>query len=282
MNEKPNLGKFRRMQRLFSAVSGKIVLVPLDDSLIDGPTQGLEILSSKVELIVQNPPDAIMGFAGLFRNFSNLLSHIPAILNLTASTIRSQHTRKKLIGTVKQALTLGMDAVAVHVNLTSRFEPEMLSTLGAVADECYFFGMPLLGIMYPRSEKEHGDENYDDLKQTDRGKYTELVAHAARVGIELGADIIKTQYTGDSDSFRFVVEACDPVPVIVAGGPIIEVNSMLQIAYDVVTAGGAGISFGRNVFSRSDPRSHILALRAIVHDRISPETALRRYKCENN
>lgn len=276
MSSTTEVGKTRRMNRLLSSITRRIVLVPLDDSLITGPTTGLEQLRSKVELIVKHPPDAIMGFAGLFRNHSDFLSRVPGILNLTASTIRSQHTRKTLIGTVDQAVQLGLDAVAVHVNISSRYESEMIHILGVIAQECDSVGMPLLAIMYPRSETDSGDENYNEIKLKDRQRYAELVAHAARVGTELGADIIKTQYTGDPESFRFVVEACAPVPVVVSGGPVLPPDRMLQTAYEAICAGGAGVSFGRNVFSRPDPRPFIAALRGIVHDGLTTEAALER------
>ena len=70
----------------------------------------------------------------------------------------------------------------------------MLSTLGAISKECESAGMPLLGIMYPRTEGENSDNNYLNLKQSQPLKYAELVAHAARVGVDLGVDFIKTQY----------------------------------------------------------------------------------------
>ena len=181
----PSIGKARRINRLFSPVTHKTVIVPLDDGLINGPAQGLEKFEPKIEKIIQNPPDAIIGFSGLFRNYAKLLLGVPGILNLTASTIRSKHTQKVLIGTINQALMMGLDAVAVHVNIGSKFEPEMLRILGNIALECDTLGMPLLAIMYPRSECNGVDENYEDLKHNNIQQYTELVAHAARVGSQL-------------------------------------------------------------------------------------------------
>ena len=49
----------------------------------------------------------------------------------------------------------------------------------------------------------------------------DVVKHAARIGAELGADIIKTNYTGSPETFKEVVDGC-PVPVIIAGGPKVE------------------------------------------------------------
>jgi DhnA family fructose-bisphosphate aldolase class Ia len=262
--------------RLFSAISGKTIVVPVDDSLIFGPVAGLGHIHTKLRDILRDPPEAVLAFLGLFRTQVEQMSRIGWIVNLTASTSRSQHTRKVLVGTVEQAAQLGVDAVAVHVNITSKYEPEMIRTLGSVAEACEARGMPLLAIMYPRSESNSGDDNYDELKQKDRKQYAELVAHSARVAVDLGADIIKTQYTGDSDSFRTVVEACKPIPIIVAGGPLVETRTMLENAYGAISAGGAGISFGRNVFSRQNSQPFVTALKAIVHEGLTPDQASKR------
>jgi fructose-bisphosphate aldolase/2-amino-3,7-dideoxy-D-threo-hept-6-ulosonate synthase len=266
-------GKVRRLRRLLSPVSNRTVIVPVDDSLIFGPAGGLEQMDSKIERILADPPEAILAFPGLFRSRVDMLSRVGGIVNLTASTTRSAHTRKVQVGTVYQAAQLGLDAVAVHVNLTSSYEFELLKILGIVSQECESYGMPLLAIMYPRAEGVGGDNNYDELQRTDRKSYAQLVAHSARVGADLGATLIKTKYTGDPESFRFVVEACNPVPVVVAGGPALPPFAMLKMAYEVISAGGAGVSFGRNVFSRLDPQPYVVALKSIVHKGVTAEEA---------
>jgi DhnA family fructose-bisphosphate aldolase class Ia len=269
------------MRRLFSCVPDRILIVPIDDSLIFGPRAGLENLQSKLQKILLDPPDALLAFPGVFRNDASLLGNIAGIINLTASTNRSIHTRKSQVGEVQQAVQLGLDAVAVHVNIGSKYEAEMLKILGAVSRECESNGMPLLTIMYPRSESETGDNNFDELKEHDPRQYAELVGHSARVGVDLGADLIKTKYTGDPESFSTVVEACRPVPIVVAGGPIIGVDSALTMAADVIKAGGAGVSFGRNVFGRENPQPFISVLKAIVHEKLPLEAAQEQFRASD-
>ncbi len=160
---------------------------------------------------------------------------------------------------------MGADAVSVHINVGAQDEDKMLATLGKVADECDLFGMPLLAMMYPRGPKitnEHAPE---------------LVAHAARLGAELGADIIKTNYTGDVETFKEVVECC-PVPVVIAGGPKAKTaKDILQMTIESIKAGSAGLSIGRNVFQHENPTAMVKALSAIVHNGAS-----RRSSAENN
>lgn len=275
-------GKVRRMRRLFASKAGRIIIVPIDDSLIFGPAAGLEHIECKLHDILLDPPDALLAFPGVFRNHSHLLSEIPAIVNLTASTGRSNHTRKVLVGSVEQALQLGAEAVAVHVNISSAYEFEMIEILGQVSRDCEHFGLPLVGIMYPRSENSEGDNNYEELKHSDRKAYAELVAHSARVAVDLGVDLIKTKYTGDVESFEIVVRACKPVPIVVAGGPKIPAQSALRMAQQVIEAGGAGVSYGRNVFSRTPSQPMISALKGVVHKGLTAEQAAAELPDEEN
>jgi len=130
---------------------------------------------------------------------------IGLILHLSASTsIGPDPNEKVLVNTVTNALKMGADAVSIHVNIGADSEARMLADLGRIAVECMEWGMPLLAMMYPRGKKIENEYQVD------------YVSLAARVAAELGADIVKTVYTGDPDSFREVTRGC-PAPVVVAG-----------------------------------------------------------------
>jgi class I fructose-bisphosphate aldolase len=102
-----------------------------------------------------------------------------------------------------------------------------------------------------------------------------IVAHCARAGMELGADVVKVPYTGDPDSFAKVVQACR-VPVVIAGGPKAPTTrDFLRMVHDSVQAGGAGLSVGRNVFQHKDPARLLRALGSIVHQGAGVEDAMR-------
>lgn len=276
MSSSAAIGKSRRLRRIIRPDSGKTVIIPVDDLLIAGPKDGLDRPQAKLADIVAGQPDALLAFSGTFRAHADTLEAIPGILNVTASTVRGDHTRKVKVTDVTEAIALGVDAVAVHVNVTARGEGEMLQTLGFVAGECDRLGIPLMAIMYPRCEKGGADYNYDDLKDTNPSQYCKLIAHVARIAVDLGADLIKTRFTGDADSFRTVVEACAPVPIVIAGGPTMSPLAMLTVAQAAVEGGGAGVSFGRNVFGQRESRRCIEALKLVVHEALSPETAWNR------
>jgi DhnA family fructose-bisphosphate aldolase class Ia len=135
----------------------------------------------------------------------------------------------------------------------------MLMDLGKVSAACERYGMPLLAMMYP-----HGSENdYDPVR----------VRHAARIGAELGADIVKTYYTGNPETFRTVTESC-PVPVVMSGGPKADrpVDFLAQVS-GAMTGGAAGVAVGRNVWQDARPAQMLQAIKAVVHDGASAEKA---------
>jgi fructose-bisphosphate aldolase/2-amino-3,7-dideoxy-D-threo-hept-6-ulosonate synthase len=156
---------------------------------------------------------------------------------------------------VADATAIGADCVAAHVNLGSRYETEMISALARVAAEGNRAGVPVLAIMYVR------DESTPFSSSTESSD----VAHAARIGLELGADIIKTQYTGSADSFASVVAAAAPLPVVVAGGGLTTLDGALARARGAIAAGAAGVSYGRNVFQQDDPAAVVRAISDVVH-----------------
>ncbi len=269
------LGKKRRLSRIFNLVNKRTVIIPLDDVLLSGPEGGLKDVSKKIKQIIHGRPNAIVGFKGLFLHNLNEILNSGCIMNLTASTIRRTHTRKTLVSSVEEALMLDMDAVAVHVNLSSQYETEMLKILGEVSKECSKYGMPLMAMMYPRSEINGKDNNYYDLFDSDPKAYSEIVRHAARVGVDLGADIIKTQYTGSAESFSTVVESCGDVPIVIAGGPLKDVNQLMDNVFNVMRSGAAGVCFGRNVFNRTNSDRYVEALVGIVHNNWTSDQAVQ-------
>jgi len=137
---------------------------------------------------------------------------------------------KVIVTTVEEAITLGADAVSIHVNLGADTEPEMICNAGEISRKCQQWGMPLLAMVYPRGKNIKDPFDVDALKT------------CARVAAELGADIVKTSYTGDIDTFREVVRGAQ-IPVVIAGGPKMGSDmEMLQMVRDSLDAGGKGVS----------------------------------------
>jgi class I fructose-bisphosphate aldolase len=186
------------------------------------------------------------------------------VVHLSASTrIAPNPNSKTIICTVEEAIKLGADGVSIHVNLGAEDERSMLNDLGNVGKVAMEWGMPLLAMMYTRGPKIKNE--YD----------VELVKHAARVGAELGADIVKVPYTGSVESFSEVVEGC-PVPVVIAGGEKMgNDQDILKMVKGAMDAGGAGVSIGRNVFQHKDPAKMVQAISKVVHHGCTVEESLK-------
>ena len=156
------LGKRRRMFRIFGD-KGKCIVVPLDDNLISKYNEGLKNLHDKIKDIQQAKPNGVLCYLGTASIIDKY--EVPIILNLTASTEYKTHTKKILVSTIEQAIAIDAAAVAVHINVSSSYESIMLENLGAVSEVCQKYGMPLLVIVYPRTEHAGKDYNYEDLKK---------------------------------------------------------------------------------------------------------------------
>ena len=140
----------------------------------------------------------------------------------------------------------------------------MLEQLGNISEQCHEWNMPLLAMMYPRGE------NIKDPHDP------EVVAHAARIGAECGADIVKTVYTGDVDSFAKVVSSI-PVPVVIAGGAKKATDmDVLQMTEDAMTAGAKGVTFGRNIFAHKTPHKMVEALAGVIFKKQTASEAVEK------
>lgn len=252
-------GKQRRLAHIFRG-DNRTVIVPMDHGVTIGPCEGIQNMQKTIKALVKGGADAVLLHKGIAKRVDT--GNAGLIVMLSGSSNLNPNPNNKIqVCSVQEAVRLGADGVSVHINVGAQDEDKMLATLGKVAGECDQFGMPLLAMMYPRGTKitnEHAPE---------------LVAHAARLGAELGADIIKTNYTGDVETFKVVVECC-PVPVVIAGGPKAKTaKDILQITIESIKAGSAGLSIGRNVFQHENPTAMVEALSAIVHNRAALEAA---------
>ncbi len=262
------LGKQIRMERIINRNTGRTVIVPMDHGISVGPIDGLIDIQETIQRVVEGGANAIVEHKGLVgAGHRKRGKDIGLIIHLSASTSLAPFPNAKtLVCSVEEAIKLGADAISIHVNLGDSQEKEMLEDFGRVSYEARTWGMPLLAMIYPRGEKIK--DEYD----------VEVIKHAARVGNEMGADLVKVSYTGSVETFKEVVTGC-AVPVVIAGGP--KMNSdreILEMVKGSIDAGGAGISIGRNVFQHRDPKRMVMAMSAIVHENSDVEEALKILK----
>ena len=263
-----NVGKVIRLERVFNKDSEKTVIIPMDHGVSSGPLEGLKDMKKAINAVADGGANAVLVHKGIVRHgHRGYGKDIGLIIHLSAGTSLSPDPNEKvLVTTVEEAVRMGADAVSIHVNVGADTDSEMYKDLGKVAEVCEYWGMPLIAMMYPRGR------NIPDERDP------EVVAHAARLGAELGADIIKTSYTGDIDSFREVVKGC-PAPIVIAGGPKTNTDEeFLQMVKDAIEAGGAGVAAGRNVFQHKDVSGITKAISMVVHENADVEEALKVIK----
>ncbi len=252
-------GKEIRMKRLLKH-SDRMFIVPMDHGISAGPIPGLVDIRHSVKAVAEGGADAVIVHKGLVRRIGEYLS--PAgcelIVHLSASTDLSPRANKKeLVASVEYAIRIGATAVSVHVNLADQSEAQMLKDMGEVAEQCAYWEIPLLAMMYVRDGNRESE--FNPVK----------IGHAARVAEELGADIVKVNYTGSQESFVKVLSGVH-IPVVIAGGPkMASTANLLEMIFDVVEAGAAGISIGRNIFQYSKPALLSSIIRKILDKQVS-------------
>lgn len=255
-------GKIKRLHKLFDENSNHTIIVPMDHGATVGPIKGLDNICETLKCFKKEYVNGVVLCKGQLNEIQIIKNcNVPIIVHLSNSSLLSPSSNfKTLVGSVEEAIAIGADAISVHINMGDEDEHTMLQDVGKVADACFRWGMPLLVMSYVRGSKVI--ENLESIKVS------------ARIAQEIGADIVKVNYTGDSESFHEVISGVS-IPVIAAGGEYVDSINSLRIANDIMKAGASGISFGRNVFQSANPRKLTEALSMVVHNSASLNEAIQ-------
>ncbi len=268
-----SIGKTLRLRRLLR--KGRAVVVPMDHGLVAGPVPGMEDPVGLIKRIALSDADAVLLTPGLLEQVAGELGQLAVILRIDGATSVQGGGPMRQFTSVAHAAEMGADAVIVNATIGGEQESVELLKLGQVAEEARRWGMPLVAEMLSARMMA----NHLDFTGKGAAKLPENVAEdillASRIGAEMGADIIKTRYSGDEESFRRIIGATGR-PVMVAGGPLRDASlrSLLEMVDQCLSAGAEGVIFGRNVWQHPEPESVLAALAAMVHDAASVEEAL--------
>ena len=159
---------------------------------------------------------------------------------------------------------MGADSVITMSFPGSKFENEVLSNLTRVCMDCHRWGIPVLAEALPR-----GFEPAEDSRTPQN------LTFACRQSVELGADFVKTNYTGDKESFKTLVEATYKPVVILGGAKKVPVEQLLLEIKDAMEVGGAGVAMGRNIWGHENPVGYAAAIAKLIHEDCSVEAALK-------
>jgi len=254
------LGKRIRMERVMDRNTRKTVMVPLIHGVGMGPIEGIKDIMNTVDTVSLGGANAVILHKGIVAAAHRRSGKdIGLIIHLSA-TSRSQ--KQILVTDVEEALRIGADAVSIRIEIGGADEDVMLRLLGEVARDASRWGMPLFTLMHTAFE----DDSQKQLKNLTR---------AARIGAEMGADLVRVPYTGSSETFKEVVSVC-PVPLVAIGGEKrVKERQVLEMVKGVMEAGAYGVSVGRNIFQYRKPGNMIKAIGQIVHKGFPVSTAMK-------
>ena len=271
-------GKEIRISRIFNSESGKTVIVPIDHGLMMGSVEGLKDPVGILKKLMEHGIDATLMSAGIGKITSNLFigRNTPARI-LTAdlpliSTIPGEFDRilsHEPVATVEYALRWNFDMVKVLLpwGTDGDVQARSIRLIADFANVCDKWNMPLMIEPVLWGERIPSDRRSDP----------KLVESAVRIALELGADVIKMQYTGMKEEFSDIVKRLH-VPVVVLGGPKMEnIRDVLRVAKESVEAGAKGVVFGRNVWQNPRMEDVLKALKDVVHRGADVDDVIEMY-----
>lgn len=252
-------GMKNRLSQIIKPETGRTVMLAVDHGYFLGPTHKLENARETIEPLLPYA-DALMVTRGILRTSVNPEANIPIVLRVSggSSTVGKDLSNETITTCMEEAVRLNVSAVALSIFVGSDYEHQTLSNLAKLVDSAQPQGIPVLAVTAVGKELEKRDARY--------------LALSCRIAAELGATFVKTYYCED---FETVVTGC-PIPVVIAGGPKLETElDALKLAAEAILKGAAGVDMGRNIWQSPHAIAMIQAVRAVVHENIKPEEALK-------
>ena len=252
-------GLSARLDRI--STNDRYLVVPMDHGITMGAVEGLVDIESTIDGVTRGGADAVLTQRGIADRVHDNKNDAGYIVHLNGSTTIGPDERdKRVTGTAEDAVRAGADAVSFHINVGSEHEPNQIAELAELTADATRLGLPVLAMAYARGP---GVDSTDP----------ESLGHAVRLAEELGADVVKTGYSGDGDSFERVTESTR-LPVVIAGGSKGTDRETVEMVRGAMDGGAAGVSMGRSIFQHEDPEGIARAVSAIVHDDAAVEEAL--------
>jgi 3-hydroxy-5-phosphonooxypentane-2,4-dione thiolase len=257
-----DIGIQSRMNRIINPKDNRVVMLAIDHPYFQGPTTGLRNMSNTIKTLLPYC-DCLMTTRGAVR--SNIapedVGSKPIMLRVTGgnSVLNEELSDEKLTVTINEAIRMDAAGVAVSVFIGSANQQQTIINLTDMINQAEEYGIPVLAVTAV------GKNMARDLR---------YLALASRICQDAGARIVKTYYC---EEFSRLVDAVAPTAVVVAGGKYSSPPDALQMAYNSVQAGAAGVDFGRNIFQDENPLGMIKGIGSIVHGNHTVKEALDIY-----
>jgi putative autoinducer-2 (AI-2) aldolase len=229
-------------------------MLAVDHGYFLGPTTGLEDPAKTIKPLLPYA-DALMPTRGVLRSSVDPASETPIVLRVSGgNSILSELSNEGITVSMEDAIRLNVAAVALSIYVGSPHEKQTLLNMTKLVDEGTRYGIPVLAVTAV------GKDMVRDAR---------YLALCCRIAAELGAHCVKTYYC---EGFEKLVKTC-PVPLVMAGGKKLPEFEALELTYNAIKRGAAGVDMGRNIFQSVDPVAMIQAVRAVVHQNAKPKEA---------
>jgi class I fructose-bisphosphate aldolase len=277
-------GKKTRLARMLygaGPANGTLLFLPYDHGIEHGPIDFLENPESAdpayvFDLAVEGGFSGVVTHRGLARRYyGKVAGKVPLVVKLNGRSAIPSDTDpfSPLTGAVEDAVALGADAIGYTLYVGSPAQDRDMRQLADISRESERLGMPLIVWSYPRGVPVDNAGGRDSLYAVD---------YAARLALELGADVIKInipvahkagaakhpkeyeELEGDEyEMTRRVVASAGRALVIFSGGTYKDDETFLHSVEMGMRAGAAGLIAGRNMWQR--PRDEATTVIGQVH-----------------
>jgi putative autoinducer-2 (AI-2) aldolase len=253
-------GMKNRLARIFDPNDGRTIMLAIDHGYFQGPTTGLERVDVSILPLVPYA-DVLMLTRGILRAVVPPTVTKPVVIRASGGpSILKELSDEGLAMDIEDCVRLGVCATAIQVFIGGEFESRSVLNMTRLVDAGLRFGIPTMAVTAVGK----------DMKRD--AKYFRL---ATRICAELGAHYVKTYYVEEGFD---TVTACCPVPIVIAGGKKRPELDALQMAYNAVEQGAAGVDMGRNIFQSDSPVGMMRAVQAVVHGKEKPQKAYDLYR----
>lgn len=241
-----------RLTRIFNKESGRTVMLAFDHGFIMGPTSGVERIDLNIVPLMEYA-DCLMCSRGILQSQVPANTNKPICLRSDAGSTILTELNDNVIIDVEDAVRMNVSAMAMMLAIGDpKMEAKTIANQYKLVDAATRYGIPVMGVTAVGKDMAR-DARYFGL--------------ASRVAAENGANVVKTYYC---EGFENVVAAC-PVPIVIAGGKKLPEREALELCYNAINDGAAGVDMGRNVFQSEDPIAMIQAVYAVVHQNLTPD-----------
>ncbi|APC10787.1 MULTISPECIES: class I fructose-bisphosphate aldolase [Providencia] len=261
------MSKQRRLSKIF-AQDGKSVTLALDGYFFSTKTEGIDNTIKQMPELVANGLDCALVTYGMARNYQKEFKDISIVLRVdsTVNVYDNSVPDTQQVFTTEDALKIDADGM-VCMTFPGAFNEEKTHAMVArLVKEAEQWNMPFIVESLPYGYPVTSPESNE----------AKVIADAARIAVELGADVIKTRFSGTEDDY-LIVEA-SMVPVLALGGPKTDTLGYFKFVEHCMNMGAKGVAVGRNITQDPKPIAMVAGLNAIIHQGASPEEAYALYQ----